>query len=123
MTSKPQRILSCVLCQERKIKCDRSTPCSQCVKANVQCVPASLAPRQRRRRFPERELLERIRHYEGLLQQNDIRFEPLHASGAKEDQKAGTSKPDARSKAPVVTRVRSASSEVDSRSETIYEAK
>ncbi|KAL9041218.1 MAG: hypothetical protein Q9214_004182 [Letrouitia sp. 1 TL-2023] len=38
-----------------------------------------LAPRQRRRRFPERELLERLRHYEGLLRQNNIKFEPLHA--------------------------------------------
>lgn len=29
---KSQRILACVLCQHRKIKCDRNTPCSNCIK-------------------------------------------------------------------------------------------
>ena len=37
-----------------------------------------LAPRVRRRRFPERELLDRIHKYEDLLRQNNVRFEPLH---------------------------------------------
>jgi hypothetical protein len=41
-----------------------------------------MAPRQRRRRFPERELLERIRHYEGLLRQHNMKFEPLHTPTA-----------------------------------------
>lgn len=88
-SAKPQRVLACVLCQQRKVqrphirlsldlqsnmnvlkpltdrhvscmqvKCDRTFPCSNCVKTYAQCVPAILAPRQRRRRFPERELLE-----------------------------------------------------------------
>jgi hypothetical protein len=72
------RVLACVLCQNRKVKCDRRLPCTNCSKAGVQCTPAALAPRQRRRRFPERELLNRLRHYEDLLQQNQISFEPLH---------------------------------------------
>lgn len=81
---KPHRVLACVLCQQRKVKCDREFPCSNCVKAGAQCVPAAaLAPRQRRRRFPERELLERLRYYEGLLRQNNIDFEPLHAPAAE----------------------------------------
>jgi hypothetical protein len=50
-------------------------------------VPATLTPRGRRkRRFPERELLERLRKYEDLLRQNNINFEPLHndpAAGKK----------------------------------------
>ncbi len=37
------------------------------------------APRTRRRRFLERDLLDRIQGYENLLQQNNIDFEPLHA--------------------------------------------
>ncbi|MCJ1399895.1 hypothetical protein MMC11_003098 [Xylographa trunciseda] len=37
-----------------------------------------LALRQRRRRFPERELLDRLRHYESLLRRSNIKFEPLH---------------------------------------------
>ncbi|KAK4246073.1 hypothetical protein C7999DRAFT_42465 [Corynascus novoguineensis] len=46
--------------------------------AGARCVPAALVPRQRRRRFPERELLERIRQYEALLRQHAIPFQPLH---------------------------------------------
>ncbi|KAE9376651.1 hypothetical protein N431DRAFT_367787 [Stipitochalara longipes BDJ] len=76
---KPRRQLACVLCQQRKVKCDRKHPCATCVKARVQCV-ATQAPRRRRRRFPERELLERVRKYEDLLSHHNIRFEPLHAN-------------------------------------------
>lgn len=78
LSSKPQRVLACLRCQQRKIKCDRRYPCSTCVKSRVQCIPATQLPRQRRRRFPERELLDRLRKYEDLLRQNNIKFEPLH---------------------------------------------
>ncbi|KAF2815350.1 uncharacterized protein BDZ99DRAFT_378049 [Mytilinidion resinicola] len=78
-SAKSQRVLACVLCQQRKVKCNRKFPCTNCERAGAQCVPATLAPRHRRRRFPERELLERLRDYEGLLRQNNIKFEPLHA--------------------------------------------
>ncbi|KAL1799021.1 hypothetical protein ACET3X_003058 [Alternaria dauci] len=78
--SKPQRVLSCVLCAQRKVKCDRKSPCSNCIKAGAQCLSAATIPRQRRRRFPERELLDRLRHYEDLLKKNNIAFQPLHAS-------------------------------------------
>ncbi|KAL2137145.1 hypothetical protein VTI74DRAFT_8777 [Chaetomium olivicolor] len=75
---RPQRVLACVLCQQRKVKCNRKFPCENCLRAGAQCVPATLVPRQRRRRFPERELLARIRGYEALLRQHHIGFEPLH---------------------------------------------
>jgi hypothetical protein len=81
-TPKPQRVLSCVLCSQRKVKCDRKSPCSNCVKAGAECVSSASIPRQRRRRFPERELLDRLRLYEDLLRKNNIPFQPLHtASG------------------------------------------
>ncbi len=76
-----QRVLACVLCQQRKVKCDRKFPCINCVRTGAQCVP-SLAPRPRRPRFPERELLGRLQHYESLLRQNNIEFDPLHSSPA-----------------------------------------
>jgi hypothetical protein len=79
-TTKPQRVLSCVLCSQRKVKCDRKSPCTNCVKAGAQCVSAASVPRQRRRRFPERELLDRLRLYEDLLRKHKIPFQPLHAS-------------------------------------------
>lgn len=79
------RILACLLCQQRKIKCDRKFPCAHCIKSGAQCMSAALAPRQRRRRFPERELLDRLRQYEDLLRQNNIPFEPLHPSDSGHD--------------------------------------
>jgi hypothetical protein len=80
--TKAQRVLACALCQQRKVRCDRKFPCANCTKAGAQCISATLAPRQRRRRFPERELLDRLRHYEYLLRQNKIPFEPLHPAEA-----------------------------------------
>ena len=79
--SKPQRVLACVLCQQRKVKCDRKFPCKNCIKSQAQCVPARRRPR---RRFPERALLERLRRYEDLLRQNKIPFEPLHKDSPME---------------------------------------
>lgn len=75
---KPQRVLACVLCQQRKVKCDRKFPCANCVRGGAQCIPAGLVRRPRKRRFPERELLERLQQYEDLLRQNNVTFEPLH---------------------------------------------
>lgn len=76
-SAKSQRVLACILCQQRKVKCDRKFPCANCIKHQTQCVP-STQTRPRRRRFPERQLLDRLRSYEDLLRQNKIKFEPLH---------------------------------------------
>jgi hypothetical protein len=89
---KPARVLACVLCQQRKVKCDRKFPCANCIRLQVQCVPAALVRRQRKRRFPERELLDRLRKYENLLRQNHVKFEPLHKDPAvdKDSPNTGT---------------------------------
>ncbi|KAF0641844.1 hypothetical protein FPSE5266_07085 [Fusarium pseudograminearum] len=65
---KTPRVLACVLCQHRKIKCDRNTPCSNCVKANVTCTPSTPAPARKRRR-PNQDLQERLARCEQLLKQ------------------------------------------------------
>lgn len=70
------RILACALCKQRRVKCTRSFPCENCVRAGVQCVQPTV--QQRRRRFAERALLDRIQAYECLLRKNNIPFEPLH---------------------------------------------
>ncbi|KAJ3536418.1 hypothetical protein NM208_g6725 [Fusarium decemcellulare] len=44
--------------------------------------------RPRRRRFPERELLDRLRQYEDLLRQNNVKFEPLHKGPVAADKKS-----------------------------------
>jgi hypothetical protein len=48
-------------------------------------MPSTLAPRRRRRRFPERELLERLHKYEDLLRRNNIKFDPLHKEPAEKE--------------------------------------
>jgi hypothetical protein len=78
--SKPQRVFSCVLCSQRKVKCDRKSPCGNCVKADAQCISATSAPRQRRLRFAERELLDRLRLHEDLLRKHNMHFQLLHAA-------------------------------------------
>jgi hypothetical protein len=83
---RPPRVLACVLCQQRKVKCDRKYPCANCIKTRAQCVQATQVSHRRKRRFPERALLERIRKYEELLRQNNINFEPLHGSSVSEKE-------------------------------------
>ncbi|KAF3063909.1 hypothetical protein GL218_02305 [Daldinia childiae] len=65
-SGKPPRVLACVLCQNRKIKCDRRTPCSNCIKANVSCTPSTPAPARKRRR-PNQDLQQRLARCEELL--------------------------------------------------------
>ncbi|KAI0458241.1 fungal-specific transcription factor domain-containing protein [Xylaria acuta] len=65
---KPTKILACVHCQYRKIKCDRRQPCSNCIKAKIACKPSIPAPPHKRRR-PNQDLLERLARCEQLLKQ------------------------------------------------------
>lgn len=65
----PPRKHPCLLCQQRKVRCDRNEPCSNCVKAGVSKCEAApqYPPRKRKKRFPEAELLARLRRYERHL--------------------------------------------------------
>ncbi|RJE27188.1 Transcription factor [Aspergillus sclerotialis] len=81
---RPRRQQACMLCQQRKVKCDHKAPCATCVKARVHCIPAQTR-RRRKRRFPERELLDRLRKYEDLLTQHNISFDPLHPRSPRPD--------------------------------------
>ena len=64
---------SCIRCSDRKVKCDRQTPCLGCVKHNVQCVyRPPPQPRTRHRRAKDHALNERLKRYEALLQQRGI---------------------------------------------------
>ena len=122
--SKPQRVLACVLCQHRKIKCDRKYPCANCTKSRAQCVPATQVSRRRRRRFPERELLERLRKYEDLMRQNNVKFEPLHkdSAGERESPKVGGSY-DSDDEQPKTVGTDWSSPSTAVNSENVYEAK
>ncbi|KXJ92612.1 fungal-specific transcription factor domain-domain-containing protein [Microdochium bolleyi] len=65
-SGKVPRVLACVLCQTRKIKCDRNSPCANCIKANVKCTPSTPAPARKRRR-PNQDLQQRLARCEELL--------------------------------------------------------
>ncbi|KAK2614458.1 hypothetical protein N8I77_001281 [Diaporthe amygdali] len=41
---------SCVLCKQRKVRCDRLNPCSGCLRAGVSCLPGVRQPYKRRRK-------------------------------------------------------------------------
>ena len=67
---------SCVLCQQRKVKCDRQKPCSNCVKARAECIPSvPTVPRRRRRKFSEQDLATKVRRYEHLLKKHGVKLE------------------------------------------------
>ena len=81
---------SCVLCQQRKVRCDKQKPCANCVKAQVECrVVPPQPPRRRRKKPHERDLIERLKKYESLLAQHGVSFDPiaddLKASDPAED--------------------------------------
>jgi hypothetical protein len=90
-SSTPSRpTYSCIRCADRKVKCDRQRPCSACVKHNVDCVfqPPPL-PRKRHKRLKDQILVDRLRYYEALLQEQGVDptrlqdtpdFEPRHRS-------------------------------------------
>jgi hypothetical protein len=80
--------LACTLCSHRKVKCDRAFPCGNCVKAGAECIP-STNPRQRKKRFAERELLNRLRHYESLLREHQVAFEPMHSESVPSVEDSG----------------------------------
>ncbi|CAM1508012.1 Fc.00g048600.m01.CDS01 [Cosmosporella sp. VM-42] len=59
---------SCASCRRRKVKCDKKSPCTNCVKHNIACISVEAnRPRPRKKRFPEAELLARLRKYEAAL--------------------------------------------------------
>jgi hypothetical protein len=69
---------SCVLCQQRKVRCDKQKPCANCVKAKAECkVIPPQPPRRRRKKPQERDLIGQLKKYETLLAQNGIKFDPV----------------------------------------------
>lgn len=77
---------SCVLCQQRKVRCDKNKPCANCVKAGVECKVVPPQPPRRRKKKPhERDLIDRLKKYETLLSQHGVDFEPIGHSFRSSD--------------------------------------
>ena len=78
---------ACVLCQQRKVRCDRNDPCSGCVKARVDCIfRAPAPPRRRKRKDPEVDVHARLKHYETLLRGYAAKIEHLENAAAQGDR-------------------------------------
>lgn len=60
---------SCVTCRRRKVRCNKRSPCSNCLKAGTDCIfpPPGRAPRKSKRP-PDAELLNRLRRLEGVIE-------------------------------------------------------
>ncbi|KIV95466.1 hypothetical protein PV10_03120 [Exophiala mesophila] len=77
--SKP---FSCLRCFERKVKCDKQSPCSNCTRSKAECTFRIPPPSRRRKKKPAEEaLLERLKQYEALLQSKGIHVDQLPVSG------------------------------------------
>ncbi|KAI9704043.1 MAG: hypothetical protein M1820_005665 [Bogoriella megaspora] len=78
---------ACVLCSQRKIKCDRARPsCSKCIRSRAECVyRAPDPPKRRKRKEPEGddELRARLNEYERLLKKAGIEVESVTAASEK----------------------------------------
>jgi Fungal Zn(2)-Cys(6) binuclear cluster domain len=60
---------SCVTCRRRKVRCNKREPCSNCVKAGIECIfPGPGRAPRKSRRPPDVELLSRLRRLEGVVE-------------------------------------------------------
>ena len=91
---KPQKAFSCLRCFERKVKCDKSHPCANCTKSNVDCVfRIPSAPRRKKKRATEDVLLERLKRAEDLLRSKGITNES-QSSGSSLTRASTTENPE-----------------------------
>ncbi|KIX96500.1 uncharacterized protein Z520_07766 [Fonsecaea multimorphosa CBS 102226] len=69
----PAKAFSCIRCFERKVKCDKQSPCTNCVKSKVECIfRIPPAPRRRKKRTQEDLLLARLKKCEELLKSKGV---------------------------------------------------
>lgn len=86
---------SCLTCRQRKVKCDRRTPCSNCVKAEKQCsfIPPVRGKRKRTKR-PKEGLHAKLKRYEELLKSYDAQFGPSEYGNDTGSDSETVSQPD-----------------------------
>lgn len=84
---------SCLTCRQRKVKCDRHNPCSNCVKAARQCsfIPP-VRGKRKRTKAPKEGLHAKLRRYEELLKLHGAKIEPSEYDGDSDSEMA--SQPD-----------------------------
>jgi hypothetical protein len=64
-------------CRQRKIKCNRRFPCSNCVRTSRQCsFVAPVRGKRKKRTLPKEGLHAKLRRYEELLKAYGAKIEP-----------------------------------------------
>ncbi|KAF1831379.1 hypothetical protein BDW02DRAFT_505413 [Decorospora gaudefroyi] len=83
---------SCVTCRRRKVKCDKKNPCSNCVRARIDCVfPGPGRAPRKSRKPPDAELLERLRRLEGVVTTLNAQVEGHEQEAADREKERQTS--------------------------------
>ncbi|KAH0841985.1 hypothetical protein FOPE_06962 [Fonsecaea pedrosoi] len=112
-TSTPTpKLRSCLVCRNRKVRCDKQSPCSNCRRANIACVtPATDRPPRWARRLHQLtnkapvlnapatqdanpdldKVMERVRNLELLVKELSFQLEQTHASSTAGDSSQVTS--------------------------------
>ncbi|KAJ6789172.1 hypothetical protein PWT90_03296 [Aphanocladium album] len=74
---------SCLVCRQRKVRCDHVQPCSNCQRANIDCEYVAPVRGKRKRTKPPHETLHaKIQRYEGLLKTRGLDVEEGSAGHA-----------------------------------------
>lgn len=90
--STPLRQFSCLICRQRKVKCNRHEPCANCVKAETECT--FVAPvrgkrqkkKQTKKEKPVREGLHaKLRRYERMLENYGKALDPPMSDSSSAD--------------------------------------
>ena len=78
---------SCLTCRQRKVKCDRHNPCSNCVKAARRCsfIPP-VRGKRKRTKAPKEGLHAKLRRYEELLKSYGAKIEPSEYDGDSDSE-------------------------------------
>ncbi|KAI0193256.1 fungal-specific transcription factor domain-containing protein [Xylaria flabelliformis] len=95
-SSQPAHLRSCVLCRQRKVKCDRRQPCSNCLRAGANCVhpPGAGRAAKRPRQAVDTKVLDRLSQLETTIrrlqqQAKDRDAEPQMSAECVEAQTRG----------------------------------
>lgn len=99
------KLRSCAVCRRRKVRCDKTSPCSNCRRANIACVfPSDDRPPRWARRLERltneaasasakssekpdsqsEQVMERLRNLEGLVKELSSRLEQANAASSSE---------------------------------------
>jgi hypothetical protein len=83
---------SCVTCRRRKVKCDKNQPCSNCVRAKIDCIFPGPGRAPRKSRKPQdTELLDRLRRLEGVVSGLNAQVEEHEQEAAERERQHSAS--------------------------------